>query len=493
MLGFDWLDPDIHGPICRLLEAYETNTRVKVCIPRGWLKTTLCSIAYPVWRAVRNCNVRVLLVQNTYNNAVSKLSAINDVFKQNDLFKLLFADILPDKSCKWKSDSMTVRRTKAMPEGTFDAAGTRTKVVSRHYDLIIEDDTVAPDLDDMSSGTLIPNREDIEQAIGWHRLASPLLVNPTKDQILVVGTRWFEEDLLSWITDNEGKRYKMYDRACREDEKGNPDPTGRITYPDRFPPETLDELLETMGPYLFNCLYLNSPKSSEDMAFKPQWVQRYDKEPTGLIVTSTIDPAGDPEDAKGSDPDYNVIVTTGKCITTGRVYVLDVFRERCSPSELIHALFSHVRQYKPVKVLVESVAYQGTLKHWVREWMRKQNLYFTLEGFTKGRKSKNAHILGLQPLFANKVIFIRPWMNELVNELLAFPLGKHDDIIDALAMHLELWALTKTVVREDKYEEDPLSFQGAVESIARRHVVEPSAPIDDLRPAHYRSVTTWAN
>ena len=99
ILGFDWLIPHIHLPLCRLLELYDGYTegsllhpwedyekvlrskylfgrddidmseedikkeilrikkkgikRLRITLPRGWLKTTLCSQAYPMWRAIR--------------------------------------------------------------------------------------------------------------------------------------------------------------------------------------------------------------------------------------------------------------------------------------------------------------------------------------------------------------------------------------------------------------------------------------------------------
>ena len=489
VLGFDWLTPDIHRPMCEILENYEKNQRVKITLPRGWLKTTLCSQAYPMWRAIRDPNVRVLLVQNTFTNAVGKLRTIKSLFETCTILRALFPEVLPTKDCVWKGDSLCLNRNKSYNESTFEAAGTKTTTTSRHYDVIIEDDTVAPDLDDMTKTNVIPSRDDIDQAIGWHRLAPPLLTDHKTGQILVVGTRWYEEDLLSWIDENEGSIYFSYSRAVRENENGEPDVKGQIAYPGRFDAQVLDELEASMGPYLYSCLYMNRPMQSKDMIFHASWISLYETEPQTLITYTTVDPAGDPAEAKG-ETDFNVVCTTGKDLRTGLVYVLEYTRERCNPSELIGHLFKHVRKWSPVKVRIEKVAYQNTLLHWIRERMRKDNTYFAIEGVTQGGRSKASRIMGLQPIFSNDGIKLRGWMQELISELLAFPLGKTDDIIDALSMHIDMWALTQGVQPKSDQESDRFTLLGAIEELKGRHKHQGYVVSDILGK---KKLLTWAN
>lgn len=478
ILGFDWLDIDIHFPLCYLLEDYKNNNRMRILLPRGWLKTTICSQAYPVWRAIRNPNVRVLLTQNTFTNAVAKLRVIKSVFDDNALFKILFPELLPDTSCVWKSESLCIKRSKAFDESTFEAAGVRTQVTSRHYDVIIEDDTVAPDYNELGEQNICPTKEDIDLAIGWHRIALPLLTSPMESQLMVVGTRWFEKDLLSWIGENE-KSYKTYSRTCYETD-GKPDFNGEPAYPKRFSREVLDQIADALGPYLFNCLYMNSPTRTGDMIFDVEWLRYYEQEPAyqRLVTYTTVDVAGDPEQTKGN-PDYNVVLTTGKDLISGRIYVLDYSRKKCSPGEVVDDIFRHVRIWHPLKVAIESVAYQGSLQYWVKERMRKESMYFLVEGFTHGRRSKNARIMGLQPLVHSGLLLFRPRMVELVNELLSFPNGAHDDIIDALASQIALWAFTKTRKEEKALiVKEGFSFDSIVDELRQQGKKEVLAPMD---------------
>lgn len=507
ILGFDWLVPHIHMPICRLLELYngwdsslryprehyEQILRSKhvgateeviveslenglkkllIVLPRGWLKTTLVSISFPLWRGIRSGgNVRCLLAQNTFTNAVAKNRTIKETVEGNVLFRRLWPELLPGPQSVWKAECLALTRPKSWPEGTFDAAGTRTQVTSRHYDLIIEDDTVSPDKDDLGEENVAPRKEDVVQAIGWHRLVPPLLTDLKTAQNIVVGTRWFEKDLISWNLEHEAGEFVSYIRSCREDAAGAADETSPATYPERFDDRVLSGLKTSLGPYLFSCLYLNKPLRSQDMVFQPEWFRYYDTPPTQLVCYTTVDPGGDPEHTKG-ETDYNVVLTCGKCIQTGRVYVLEYSREQCSPSRLISLIFEHVRRYRPVKVGLESVAYQHTLRHWIRERMRSVGEYFLVESLSHTSRSKGHRILGLQPFLSNEMLWMKLHHKELIGEMLAFPLGANDDLVDALASQLELWQATALAVKPSvpDFQDDPMSVSAAIKHLREKAV-----------------------
>lgn len=472
VLGYDKLDFKIHGPLCALLQNRQKN-RKKIVLPRGWYKTTVISIAFPIFLAINDCNVRILLVQNTFKNAVSKLSSIDQHFKGNDRFRALFPELIPNEACVWRADSMCVKRTKAYSESTFEAAGTGTQVVSRHYDYIIEDDTVAPDLDEMGEESLAPSPQDIEQAIGFHRSTLGLLNDPS-DTLIVVGTRWYVKDLLSWIDDNEGDVYSRYERAVRETD-GRPDPRGQLAWPERFPEQVLVQMEKQYGPYLYACLCLNTPVNPEDMLFRKDWFRLYVPEhlPKSLHVYTTVDVANDPKKNKGKKADYNVVCTCGKDLKTGLVYVLECDRIKGNPGEVIDLIFQHFERWKPIVVGIESVAYQSTLQYWVEERMRSTGKYFNVEAVTTGGRSKHERIMGLQPVIkTGSLLFLHPAQQWLMSELESYPLGVYDDGADALAANKSLWDVTAGTEDEQAEAEaarDPHSLAAAKRSIQKRY------------------------
>ena len=502
VLQFDRLNPRIHKPVCRLLELYEGYNdslarpwreyrrvllqsfrkrgversewkerlreikkrgikRLAILMPRGWFKTTLVSIAYPIWRAVRDPNVRILIAQNTATNARSKGAELGEVILQSSFLRILYPEIIPTPRERWNVDGRCVPRDKAFAEATFEFVGRGTQVTSRHYNVIIEDDTVAPEKEDMGEDNVLPSQVDVSQAIGWHKLVPPLLDQVDKDQNIVVGTRWFEMDLLQWVMTEE-KDFIVFMWAAREDERGRPSIQGEPVWKERFSEEVLRNLENSMGPYLFSCLYLNTPIRSDEMTFRPEWIRYYDVEPPTLMTFTTVDLAGDPMDSKGV-VDENVVITCGKDMSEGRVYVLDYDAGRYSPSKVIDLIFSHVRKWHPVAVGIESVAYQRSLIHWIRQRQVNENLYFSIQALTNVKQSKEIRIRGLQPLVQNGMLLFRRGMERVISQLLVFPLGRHDDIIDALSMQLQLWRVAPSRREEMKKLEAGIgTMEGAI-------------------------------
>ena len=499
IMSFDFLEPHIHGPACKQLEDFEHNTMLGVCWPRGWLKTTVYSQAYPLWRGIKDPKVRCLLTQNTHTNAVSKNRVIKETVIGNALFRALWPEILPTSSSTWKEESLCLNRPEtAQPESTWEAAGAGTQVTSRHYDVIIEDDTVAPDLSDLKIEIAYPTREAINKAIGWHRLVPPLLIDPIRSQNLVVGTRWAEEDLIAWVQDNE-PGFDWSVRACAEDPQGDPldyKNGGQITYPERFNEEVLERLRVTMGPYLFACLYLNTPTRSEDMVFKLDWFKYYETFPSDCLFYTTVDPSGDPKDNKG-ETDPNAIITCGKSISSGQIYVVECVAEKMNPSECIDEIFRQQGKWKSVCVGIEDVSYQKTLKFWVEERMRSTDTYFPIKLIGTGNRKKTARQMGLQPPVKSGQLMFRRHHQELITQLLNITpersLGKHDDLADALSMQLELWNATRST-REIRAEQDrlhdPLSLDAAIqEAEDRAKWTNKHNPVTDvLRP---RAQKNW--
>ena len=485
ILGFSWLTPHIHGNVCIVLSNRDRR-RKKFVLPRGWLKTTVCTIAYPIWRAVHDPNIRVLLAQNNQDNARKKLKVIREQFELNRLLRALYPGVLPSSKSMWSASSLSLTRSEAHPESTFECIGVRGQPTSRHYNIIIEDDTVAPDFDELGQETLAPSHDDVRKAIAWHSLALPLLTNPSTDEIIVVGTRWYEIDLMSHIEKNE-PQYITVERSCREDEDGNSDPRGVVTYPERFDADVLREYEATLGPYFFSTLMLNRQVSVGDMLFRAEWFQEYEKLPPrqSLHVYTTIDPATDPElsTSRADDIDFSVVMTAAKDTETGDIYVLDYFHERCNPGDHAAALFDHVIRWQPNVVGYEDVAYQKSLDYWIKELMRTRGQYFVLQPIKRtGKKSKETHIMGLHPIAAAHAIHVRRHHSKLITEFLSFPRGAHDDLIDCLAMQTQLWRKTrsKAELKAKLAQNEVLSVNSAIKELRRRGSGRrPDSPIFD--------------
>ncbi len=465
ILGFKDLDKDVHKPICEQLQNWKKDPKVIITLPRDWFKSSIGSVAYPIFRAINDPDIRILITQNSFSNACKKLNAIKQLFEKNALLRALYPEILPDGSGKWSAECLTLNRTAAHPEGTFEAAGTGTAVTSRHYDLIIEDDTVAPEKDALKGIVQQPTQLEIEKAIGWHRIATPLQLHPTKSQRVVIGTRWAERDLIGWVLDNE-PHYKSISRKAREN--------GKVVW-DRFNEDALEQIEKAVGPYMFSALYMNDPLSGVNQVFQREWIRYYNvitpEVTKRLVFCISVDPAASESDGS-SDPDYSIVLTTGIDPVTGFIYIMEYDRARMNPGELINSILVQQDKYKPVVVKVEAIAYQRTLNYWLKRTRVKQNKIFYVEEIkSHGRVSKIDRIRALQPYYADHLIYMRPSMGDLERELLAFPNGAHDDIMDALCMQLPFWNTELEIKHADedqKMANDPFSGASIIDELMGR-------------------------
>lgn len=455
-----WLTDSVHKPLCDLISDYVTARRAAIILPRGWLKSQICSIYYPVWRAMLDPNFTCMIVQNTFTNATKKLTAIRSLLRTNDLLARLFPERMIDSNCQVSAEAITLPRSVPLADSTFSAAGVGTSVTSRHVDLIVEDDTVAPEYDQMSETVYEPSREQVAKAIGLHRALHFIMNDFTKSQRIVVGTRWREHDLLSHIKESEPE-YIFMQRAARENNQNESSADGALVYPERFGEQALSEIYNTVGAYMFQALMMSDPLNSSDCLFSDANILTYEAAPQQLIVFTTVDLAPPPKEGKVNlESDYNTVVTTGMA-ANGFIFVLDYFRDRCHPGATVEAIFDHVRRFKPLIVGIESVGYQSTLKWWVEEIQRVRGIYFTIEELKGSHVRKTARIKGLEPLVQARRLFIKQEMNHLRQEFVAFPHGKHDDLIDALAYQLQYWRHAERFEAESYASSQPSRRTGA--------------------------------
>ena len=454
-----WFDEHFHRELCEFLQ--NAGNRKLIILPRTHLKTTICSTLFPLWWASRDTGRRVLEVSNTSPNAEKTVHSIRATVESNSLYQSVFSSCIPQFSkVRWSDRCACLNRVEDYPEGTFESAGVGANIIRRHFNMIIEDDTVAPKKDDLTGEEFMPGKDDIEQAVGFHKLTPPLLINQ-EDENLVIGTRWAGFDHINYILENE-KSYRVFDRpAFKED--------GTPRYK-RFSVERLDGIRMSMGTTMFSALYLNKPLAKENMVFNPDWTRYYEEgempEEGDCVVT--VDPADPPTGKKSQD--YSAIVS---CKHTKKgVYVRRYRRERLTDKQVIDHSLDMAELDGAIRIRVEIDRY-AHLQYGFREAMNKRGKYYVIDAVkTRGANKEGRIRQRLQPLFENGIIFLKHGMKELEDELFVFPNGAHDDLIDALAWQVEGIHPTEVVAIKTKSNPRRLpTFGEMLQTIYDRHKV----------------------
>jgi len=123
--------------------------------------------------------------------------------------------------------------------------------------------------------------------------------------------------------------------------------------------------------------------------------------------------------------DYTAAVVLGK--HEDRTWVLAAERTRAGFHDVVNFIRAMAERYNPTIIAIEQVQYQAAV---VQELLRKTNL--PVAGVRPDR-DKLARFLPLEARYEQSLVWHAPGLLEFEDELLSFPEGAHDDLVDASA------------------------------------------------------------
>ncbi|MBQ7593891.1 MAG: phage terminase large subunit [Synergistaceae bacterium] len=213
-------------------------------------------------------------------------------------------------------------------------------------------------------------------------------------------------------------------------------PDGQSAWPSKWPLSAIEKEREKFSLLGKTDLWYRNKMceciSPSSQKFKREYFRYYDRTPSlqDMNIYTTVDLAI----SQKVNADYSAIVTVG-VNSAGHWLVLDVEYGRYDPTTTIDAIFSAVRKWKPLTVGIEVVAYQAALQHFLEKEMPRRGIFFRITPL-KAEKRKEIRIDAIQPRFALGTVWFKRnagWLEKIESELLSYPHGAHDDVIDALA------------------------------------------------------------
>ena len=186
---------------------------------------------------------------------------------------------------------------------------------------------------------------------------------------------------------------------------------------------------------MFSAQYQNDPMPQGETASFNGRNFKYGVAPS-IPLYITVDPSI----SDSVDSDYFAIAVGGLG-SSNNLYIEDYVYGRFRPHDAIIKIFSLYDKYSPrIKGIgIEINAFQKMFKFAFEIEMKKRNKWIKIYEL-RHSKSKAERILALQPRYESGAVYHAPWMKggELEEELLKFPRGRRDDVIDAAASLLEI-------------------------------------------------------
>ena len=212
------------------------------------------------------------------------------------------------------------------------------------------------------------------------------------------------------------------------------DEQGIPAWPEVFGLHRIQEIFSQITLSAKHSEYLLIPLSGETQRFRPEWLTSWTEEPSAREWTRTV-AAADPSATKKRRSDYKTIVVCSHCALDNRVYVREVYARRSTPSEYLSAIHQITQRYQ-CQLYIE----ENFLKDWlwesVQHYEQSHRCHLRLTGVNHST-SKDARISILESPFERDQIRLPPLIQGdgqlLYDQIAAYPMGTHDDAVDALA------------------------------------------------------------
>jgi len=383
---------------------------------RGCGKTTSFVCVYIVGRLLQNPELCILIASRAGQYAKAILKEVKGHLVSERLVRI-FGEQIGEK---WEETEIVVGRKKRnTKEASVTALGAEGSMTGRHFDIIFFDDGV-----DLANSRTRGQREKIKEF--YYTTLDPCL-KPGGER-KVVGTRYHPHDLYGWLSAHEYKGCAQILPALHEVRDGG----GSVTYyssaPKRFTVEYLLGKRSTIPTFSWVTQFQCTAERFQGKVFKPEYFEAEGFFFTGPLPTGPLFQSVDPAVTEDTKNDYFAHMT-GVADHEGHVWV-DVFHniriEFPKQSQFCHDEFE---ARDPVRLGIESNAYQKALGQQIVAD------YPDLKGKVIGvptDKDKMTRALKLTAYFEAGRIHFRPEHKELVEQLLEFPDGEHDDLFDAL-------------------------------------------------------------
>ena len=473
--------PDVHKELCLMLDGIAwDNHSGKVCysMPRGHAKSTFVSNVFPVHQCYFDCATDggrkyILIISETEDLSTKFVEYINSQLKFNKKLREDLGVIMNESKFDNKKDTgmefVTIKGTMVRAAGMGKALrGARNGAY--RPDLVI--------LDDLESMANTNTKELREKNLHWYNSVIEPIGVEGRTAFLYVGTLVHGNGLLPDILtriDYESRKYaaivqepdnmELWMHYCEIlDDKTDEE---RETKADAFYEENREEMdkgwktlwsrwtysalmkkKSTLGTKAFNSEYMNIAYDPDSQIFNEDNIIFFDDrdliDQWGRRIPLDVYGFWDLAVGKGNKrDDYNAVVIIGRDKLTGVMYVLDAWSAKVPAHKALAVAEQKISEWQPRLFGVETIQMQYEFYRQLQENIMKHGLYSTRLKACNPKAKKEDRIQILEPLFETGYLRLKRSQRLLLEQLLVFPQGEHDDLPDALASAVDLAGKTR--------------------------------------------------
>jgi predicted phage terminase large subunit-like protein len=397
--------------------------RLIINVPPRSMKSITVSVGFTAWVIGRDPTQRVICVSYA-DDLARKLSIDTRRVLESPWYRELFPGLELASRRPRNTELITTQ------QGYRFAAGMSGSILGRGADLIVIDDPIKA-TDALSE----KERRRVNEA--FDNTLQTRLNDKRAGAIVIIMQRLHQDDLVGHVLakdewevvsipaiETELRAYQLSD---------DPDDVyvrrpGEVLHAAREPREVLEQLRRSQGSLTFSAQYQQSPVPAEGNIVKREWLRTYTERPSSFdLVVASWDTAS----TLSESADYSVGTVWGAKGLD--FYLLDLVRGRFEVPELRREVLRLAKAWRVDQTVIEDT----DIRRAITQDLRRSGEWSAI--LMKPRFDKQARLLAQSARFEAGQVYVpaeAPWLAGWLEELLAFPNGRHDDQVDSTSQAL---------------------------------------------------------
>lgn len=443
----------VHYDICRRLERFMRDVedglspRLMLFMPPRHGKSLIASDYFPSWVLGHHPDYEIIASSYAVSLPLGFSRKVRGRIK-DPAYSAMFPNTVLDPESKAAEGWNTTIG------GGYVAAGVGGGITGKGAHVLIIDDPIK-DATEADSETIRETIWDWYGSTAYTRLAPG-------GGVLVIQTRWHDDDLSGrlitqmktlreeGVPEEEIDNWQIvsYPAEAVSDEFIGSD--GRIIdyaatgsrlvrhkgeslHDARFPIARLRRIKRSLQPRHWSALYQQNPVPNEGEFFTKDMFRMLVNPPphTGLRLFMTWDLAAGLRQVN----DYSV-GAVGGLDYNDQLHVVDIIRGRWDTFAVVEAILDMYEKYRPEVIGIELGQLELSIRPQLNKRMRERKLYPTFDETLRPITDKISRARPLQGRMQQGMVYFpatASWIEMTRHEMLRFPGGVHDDIVDSLA------------------------------------------------------------
>lgn len=385
-----------------------TCKRLIITMPPRHGKTELASIRFAPW-VFTTCDDLQIITASYAGEFSDELGAKARGVIESEIYQSLWPH------AKLRRGTRAVSRWNTMNGCSYYGVGVGGPLTGKGAHILLIDDPHK-------------NREEAESDIVrgkvWDWFRSTAYTRLEKDgAVIIIMTRWHEDDLVGRVLES-GEEWEVLSLPAIAEEDEVHRVVGQALWPEKYDADTLQTIERTVGEREWNALYQQHPTSPKGILFKVENVPIIEAEPADYDWVRAWDFA-----SLDHDGDYTAGVRIG--FKEGRIVIGDMVRFQGTPDRVFDVTKATAsRDSKKTRIGIPQDPGQAGKSH-VQAMSKNLSGYRIVSTPESGSKTLRAEAFAAQVNVGNVSLVRGPWNSAYLEELRAFPNGRHDDQVDA--------------------------------------------------------------